>query len=408
MQRSFTSPPCFAHPASWPTPGRSPRPTSFSSLRSATFTALCLIVSAVIVGLPPSVSATERGEARQDFGDEIEVTEVLIDVVAVDRKGEVIGGLGIDDFSILEDGEPVEATSASFYRTAYGPSDPSTGGPEAEIPASRYFVLFFHDPRTRHAQPLHAFPTLLRQFLRAGEQSRSWLLDGLQPSDWGAVVRFGPHGLQVVQDFTQDRVRLAAAAETATVDTRLPRPSERPRPPRPGEPALRRLLDREPTTPRRQGIEHALARVADASAHIIGRKNLLLFTPGIAPLTARGGGATKHASQQDLLHVSDHPVPALDQALNASNIAVYVLDLGGPRPAQIEAEIAVRSGGAFLPGLRFRHALDQIATESRGYYLLSYRPAAGRDGSRDRTIEVRARDHRITVRARRGLRLPPQ
>lgn len=404
--------PCLAPPQSpcradsRPVPVRLRAPFLLSTRMAVSLAAL-LFVDATA----RPASADEPVAATAGFRDEIAVTEVLLDVVAFDRNGDAVADLGIDDFVVLEDGAPVEATSVSFYSTAYGPSGTLADGPEAEIPASRYFILLFHDPRTRHAQPLHAFPTLLRQFLRAGEQSRAWLTNGLQPSDWAAVVGFGTHGLRVVQDFTQDRERLAAAAESVTRGARstLPRPSERPRDPRPGEPALRRLLDRQPDQARRgRDIEDALARVAEASAHIIGRKNLLLFTPGIAPpsrqrQTGPRGSRRRHSAD----HRSGHPYPELEQALNASNVAVYVLDLGGPRPAASEAEVAERSGGAFLAGLRFRHDLEQIADENRGYYLLSYRSTLTREGSGYRTIDVHARDHRITVRARHGLHFEP-
>ncbi len=368
-----------------------PRPRSTPRPRAAR-KASWLLVPVLLTSLVP---ATAQDDAAARFGDRVEVTEVLLDVVAFDREGEPVPDLGLDDFVVREGGEVRELTGVSFYTTWYDPAGDRLPDEEhaAEIPSSRYFILFFHDVRFQQAQPLAALPRMMQYQRRAGYDAERWLLEDLQPSDWVAVVGWGRRGLALYQDFTQDRTKLAEAAVMAGAGRppALVAPSERPRPPRSGEPALRRRLDDIESLARStKRIDDALALVADAAGHIVGRKNLILFTPGI-------GGPT--APRRD-----DGTVVAVDEALNAHNVAVYAVDLGCPSERGREAWIAEGSGGAFVTGLRFASSLRRISRENRGYYVLSYRTEVPIDGEGYRDVEVLTRDRDIEIRARQGFR----
>ncbi|RMH15808.1 MAG: hypothetical protein D6696_19675, partial [Acidobacteria bacterium] len=168
-------------------------------------------------------------------------------------------------------------------------------------------------------------------------------------------------------------------------------PSQRPRPPASGEAALRRALDRIDDLPRASArVEDALRLVAEAAGHVVGRKNLIVFTPGLGDPPRGGDGA------------GEAPFPALEHALNANNVALYAVDLGGPRPRGSEELVALGSGGAFAAGLRFRTILKRIARENRGYYVLSYRTELPVGEPGYRSIEVEARSKDVELRARRG------
>ena len=97
----------------------------------------------------PRAPAAAQEEPAAGFESTVEVTEVLLDVLAVDRSGEIVTGLGEDDFVVEENGEPVEITDVSFYTTRYAPVGSllaDAGNPlDDAIPSSRYFVFFFHD-----------------------------------------------------------------------------------------------------------------------------------------------------------------------------------------------------------------------------------------------------------------------
>ena len=78
-----------------------------------------LALAAFVAAAP--VAAQQQPAAG--FEDLVEVTEVLLDVLATDRSGDVVTGLGKDDFVVTENGEPVAITGVSFYSTRYGSED---------------------------------------------------------------------------------------------------------------------------------------------------------------------------------------------------------------------------------------------------------------------------------------------
>ncbi|MEM7588154.1 MAG: hypothetical protein AAF560_32500, partial [Acidobacteriota bacterium] len=152
-----------------------------------------------LLGDEPILDATFEGM--------VEVSEVLLDVLAVDEEGAVVKGLGTEDFIVEENGEPVTLTGVSYYTTRY---DGVAEDGVVETPSSRYFIFFFH---TQWLQTSFT-GQLMRQQLRAGLESRRWLDEEMLPSDWVAVVGYGSK-LRVYQDFTQDREVLEKAFKQA-------------------------------------------------------------------------------------------------------------------------------------------------------------------------------------------------
>ena len=59
--------------------------------------------------------AQEEPPATAPFGEQVEVTEVLLDVLVTDRDGNVIVGLKPEDFLVEENGEPIPLLDVSFY-----------------------------------------------------------------------------------------------------------------------------------------------------------------------------------------------------------------------------------------------------------------------------------------------------
>ena len=96
--------------------------------------ALCL--ATLFPALTPGQEPDRRFEGR------VEVSEVLFDVVVTDKKGNIVTGLEAGDFIIKAEGRTVEPTSVAFYTTRYADE-----GAADQIPASRYFIFFFHDQR---------------------------------------------------------------------------------------------------------------------------------------------------------------------------------------------------------------------------------------------------------------------
>ncbi|MEM6793754.1 MAG: VWA domain-containing protein [Acidobacteriota bacterium] len=335
-------------------------------------------------GAPPT-------ELQTGFDDLIEVSEVFVDVLATDPEGQVVRGLGIDDFIALEDGEPVQLTGVSYYSTQYG----DRGAEAGEVPSSRYLVFFLHD-QTRFGLYDNR---LFRQQLRAVRDARRWVREERLPSDWMAVVSYSSR-LQVFQDFTQDGELLEAALQRAAAGKK----PEAYRPDRRGDVGRGRQLEVLSELPagqdlkrRTENVYGALETVADALGPLVGRKTMILYTIGF--------GVERNRSTVP----DERYYPQLETALNDHNVAVYPVDLTpagyNPRNEDFLTRLAEDTGGYYDPNfLGFLRPLRSITAENVGYYLLTYRSArpAGEVGYQ--RFEVRAKDPEIEVRARTGYR----
>ena len=334
----------------------------------------------------------------ETYSDLVEVSEVSLDVLATDASGASVPGLGPADFEVLENGQPVELTGVSWASNRYE-GDPSSGGAElgASLPASRYLIFFFHDQSAFAA----AGNALLRQQLQAGRDAVRWVETEMAPSDWAAVVGYDVE-LRLHQDFTQDREALVRALERVAAGKKPEEflPSRREARGRGRELSILSRLGeggRQASSARPQNVYEALRQVAAASGYLVGRKLLLLYTVGFGKQLGR-------TTVPDPRYF-----PQLETELNDHNVAVYPLDLSpAGRPPMEEdflAELASSSGGAYDPNISgFLRPLEAIAAANTGYYLLTYRSArqAGEIGYQ--RVEVRARDGKIRVLARRGYR----
>ncbi len=346
-----------------------------------------------LVGLTCLGAAATAAQPDRSFGDTVVVSEVLLDVLVTDKEGNVVVGLDADDFVIKENGNPVDVTHVSFYSTRYAP-DHLTDGAVQEIPASRYFVLYFHDQRFAAA----GHHQLLRRQLDAGRYSRRWVENEMKASDWVAVVGYGAK-LQVHQDFTQNRVDIMKAIEAASTGKNANPDWRRDEIP-PGQPSLLRYLPegkklRKETKRMYDGIR----LVAEATGHIVGRKNLLLFSTGFGEISP--GGLTTRPDERYY--------PDMEQALNDNNVAVYPIDLTPIGTDHLQSAflnvLASDTGGYYYQNfVNFDTPLRRIADENTGYYLISYRAEhpSGKEGYQE--IKVETRQKGVNVRSQKGYR----
>jgi VWFA-related protein len=350
-----------------------------------------VILLTVLFLLPLPVHGQD--DPRADFEDLVVVQEVQLDVLATDPKGRLVLGLGAEDFLVEEEGEPVEITGVSFYTTRYGEGgEPPAAG---EVPASRYFILFFHDPITGGT----VLNYRTRQRMHAERGCLEWIADHLGPSDWVAVVGHDVH-LKVYQDFVQDRHALEEAVRAAA----LRRNPDRGRgrrgrqlPPL-GSPSLLRHLPRGKDLSRQtRTLYDGLRLTAEAAAYIVGRKNLLLFSTGLGGLDLTGA-----APEPDPLRY-----PPMVEALNHHNVAVYTIDYTPSEVRHVQGlgleRLALGTGGAyFRDPIDYSIPLRRIAEETTGYYLISYQSARRSSESGFQRVRVKAKNSEIRVRARQG------
>jgi len=341
----------------------------------------------------PHLIVAQEGPAAS-FTGMVEVTEVLLDVLALDGSGAAVRGLGKEDFVVEEDGEPVNLTSVSYYTTRYGPGGESSVQ-SGEVPSSRYFILFFQNQlRTADGNT-----RLVRQEMEAGRHSKRWVEDQMLPSDWVAVASYDVK-LKLQLDFTQDRFQIIEAIDKAirNKDPEKNLGREGRRLPPSGAPSLLRSLPqgkdlRKKTTRIYDGIR----LLADASRFVIGRKNLLLFTIGF--------GETGRATPVPIGDPRFYP--PMEEALNDANMAVYTIDLV---PSNFEHnqsnfmnQLASDTGGLYYDKfVSFITPLQEIASENVGYYVLSYQSEHPAGESGYQQVKVKARERGVKVRARKG------
>ena len=330
-------------------------------------------------------------EPSLEFEGLIEVSEVLLDVLATDADGNFVPGLGRDDFIVEENGEPVRLTDVSYYTTRYGGTE--AAGTD-EVPSSRYFILFFHDQWRQSFRG----GALRQQQIQAGRESRRWLREEKGPSDWVAVVSYGL-SLKLYQDFTQDPDVLARAARMAAAGHGPSKPPFWRREKRIKELSVLSSMPRGPELRRKtKNVHEALGLVAEACAHLAGRKNLLMFTIGF--------GKPKNFGQAE---PDPQYYPQLETTLNDHNIAVYPIDLApsdrDPVQTDFLYQLAADTGGSYHAWTyNFLDPLRSIGGDAYAYYVLSYQSEhpAGEIGYQ--RVEVKARGEGIYVRARTGYR----
>ncbi len=362
-------------------------------------TALTLTTAVAAQEAEPTAADEPSLELR--FEGLIEVSEVLLDVLATDAEGQVVAGLGRDDFIVEEDGEPVELTGVSYYSTRYGGDQPvgdespvGDGSPVAdEPPSSRHFIFFFHN----QWQMSYYGGDLMRQQMRAGVESRRWLDEEMLSSDWVAVVSYGKGKLRVHQDFTQDREALERAFRDGAIGKKPSGMSRRASGGRDLD-VFRRLPRGRELRQQAGNVYQALGLVAEACGYVIGRKNLLMFTIGFGE-ERRFGEAEADP---------DH-YPQLETRLNDHNVAVYPIDTSpagrGTRQTDFMTRLAEDTGGTYFEDfVGFIRPLRDIGGDNYAYYVLSYQSEhpAGEIGYQ--RVEVKARDENVQVRTRKGYR----
>ena len=361
-------------------------------------------IAAMLVSL--AVTGTARSQEEEvregEFGEELAVSEVLLDVLVTDANGNVVIGLGPEDFRVKDQGEVVDLTSASFYSNRRFVSSSQTAkraGADSGIVASdRVFVLFFHDDRA--ANP----GRFTRPTLDAMRYYSAWVREDLLPNDYVAVVSYDAQ-LKIWQDFTKNKDDVQGALAAVLKGGKDPGTAWPSR--IPDEPTGPSLLANLPTgkdlRKASRKIYNGLQLIADATADIQGRKNLLFLSWGFGETTAYGG-----------YYPDPRYYPSMIQALNDSNVAVYSIDLvstsrqGSLLDRGINNSLSLLSddtGGRYYYFFdTFAAPLKEVNEENNGYYLLSFETKypLGDEGYRE--VEVETVNPEFRVRARKGYR----
>ena len=372
----------MSHPASARRPSRvAPRPQIGTRLALWSMAAIsCGWIAAARAQEPPA----------QTFEGEVVVSEVLLDAVVTDKQGRVILGLGADDFVVEENGDPVEIAGVSFYSSQERAPSVEVDLPGfdlSDIPEDRYFILFFQEIRSGGL----ALSRILSRQQQAARAMEEWVVSGLAPADFVAVVSYG-YKLKVHQDFTRDRKKILAGIESAARgrDPYEKWPSRQPPDDEVG-PLLKNLPTGKPLRKQSGNVYEGLQLLAKAAAAVPGRKNLVFLGVGFDPIRS-----TEYRRMYPTV-----------RALNDANVAAYTVDLiptGTEHSLRSSLNnLAIATGGEFyFTFIRFEAALEEIAMTTSGYYLIAYRSEhpAGKSGYQ--RVDVKTVNPEFKVWARSG------
>ena len=345
----------------------------------------------------PLAATAQQGEPQGRFGERLQVSEVQIDALVTDRDGNVVLGLKPGDFTVREDGKPVQLNDVAFYSDKRfldsSARAKQLGIDPKEVPSKRLFILFFDDPRP-------VLPRLAVQQLDAGRRAEQWARTELLPNDYVAVVGYD-FRFKVYQDFTNDPEQVAQGIDNAMNGKEVADYGAKPADAKApsllaglpaGKDAIRDASGR---------IYGALELVAKAAAPIEGRKNLVFFSLGFGETDSFG------------VYTPDPRFyPSMAHALNDANVAVYSVDLlptglGGPPLNRFLGSslnnLASDTGGRyFYTFVNYLTPLEQVSEDTSGYYLLSYSSEHPSDSSGYQKVEVSTVNPDFKVRARQG------
>jgi VWFA-related protein len=326
---------------------------------------------------------------QQPFQEQIEVNAVLLDVIVTDPNGNQILGLTKDDFIVKEDGVPQEIESLSYLtnRTLLDSREGEAPFQVERVQENRYFVFFFDKPEDG---------ALFDQLTHARDAVRHFIRTQMKDTDRVAIAGHDVR-LKIYSDFTSDKARLERALNDSARfgKGQLKTTGD--------DPSILRNVDIKTLTDRTGSVYEALDLLADAVRPIRARKNLVLFSPGIADIheTIRDGMILDRSSSVD---------PMLE-SLNAANVSVYAVQLQrqmdpevGSTPAlhQRLGELASSTGGRYFQfNTNFKPVVESVEQTNAGYYLVTYRAnkPRGEKGYQKVNVSVKNKDLRVTARS---------
>lgn len=328
---------------------------------------------------------------QQPFEERIDVNAVLLDIIVTDSRGNQILGLTKDDFIVTENGVPQEIESLD-YLTNRQLLDSREGNAPFQVERvheDRYFLFFFDRPEDRSA--------LLDQLNQARQAVRHFVRNQMKDTDHVAIVGHDVR-LKVYTDFTTDKARIEKALDDSAKFGKGQLEAV-------GDgPSILRHTGRKELMDRTGTVYQALDLLGDSLRPIRGRKNLLLFSPGIADIheTVREGM---------LMDRSRHVDPML-QSLNAANVTVYAAQLQQQSNAAVSASPAVHqrlteltdsTGGRYFQfNTSFKPVVESVEQTNSGYYLVTYRARKPRGEKGFQKVGVTVKNPELRVTARAG------
>ena len=357
--------------------------------------------------------AGQTGGAQQPPLFRLEVRQVPVDLVVLDKQGNPVRGLTKDDFTVKEDGTDQQIVS---FETEDG-SVPSYVPPKLPVLPVNTFVDVPSEPERGPLYILYYdMVNTPQEDQMAFRQGLLKFVDNVQPGTRMALF-VNATGLHMLQGFTSDHALLRAAIERKGPGPHIP------------------LVFLEGRTFGMMDWGAALSNlkfIAEYMSGMAGRKNLIwmasIFPIPVGPTIVGKAGATASMPAQsgsvgaqggpqalDLSELGAESIKKSYAAMMRSQIALYPVSLrgiegsenpGGAGDTNADYQnmnvIASATGGhAYYSSNHPETLIDKAVEHGLSYYTLTYAPTNTKYDGSMRRIEValtNRRDYTLTYR----------
>lgn len=334
------------------------------------------------IALTALVALSAFGQNPPQFGENIDVNLVVLDAVVTDSRGHQILGLDKNNFVVKENGvvQPVESVEYFTNRTLLNEREENAPFKVERTHDERYFIFFFDKPEEGR---------LWDRLARARNAAKDFV-NAMKPGDQIAVVAHDVR-LKVYSDFTNDKAQLNRALDDVATNGRGLMSG--------GGPMLK-AIDAERMMNGTGTVYEALDLVGDAVHGIRGRKELVLFSPGIVD-------NSQQIANGMVMNESRYYEPMIE-SLNAANVTVHALNIQEDYTSlpfihqTLEMMAGATNGEYFRNVVTFGPLLKQIEKETNGYYVITYYAHHPRGKSGFQKVKVSLTNPEMRVKARTG------
>ena len=336
---------------------------------------------------PPAPAATLQVYAR----------ETIVDVTVTDAKGNPVHGLQQSDFTVLEDGKPMQPNGFEEHRSDAAPPAPTSTVLHQDLPLNTFTNV---SPTPPSSAPLNV---LLLDNLNTAFENQTAIrqrmiefIDKLPAGTHLEVLSLGPH-LSILQGFTADHELLKAAVTDAKSQFS---PLEDPQN---GDPTQEPLTVEEQgtrTAMRTETLISSMRELARYLGGLPGRKNLLWFTVGIPAIT---DPSLRPECLPDYSLSLSH---AYDQ-LTAAQVSVYPIsaigvDRLGGRELSMQMVAEATGGIAYSESNDMATSVLKAINNGANYYAIAYTPPNPKYNGAYHKIEVKVDKPGVQLVFRKG------
>jgi VWFA-related protein len=303
------------------------------------------------------------------------VQQIEVDVLVTDQKGNAVGGLTREDFTLLEDGIPQRISGFSFSEFPVEvPADRAAAAKAVEsdvatnVAHGRMYVILLNG-RGKKSQLI----------------AQRFVEEAVGPNDQVAVVHVLGN-MSAGQGFTKSRALMLAAIDRIDQD----------------DPDSHSTFHGDQFTVSYEVAEEVFKRLGLINGR---RKAVIWVDPPPVFIDQSKWAAQRMFAQRDAL-----------RAATRNNVAIYPLSTSGMNTllgrGVLEGQAGLRvlsddTGGYTIVGTNnFTPEFQKLAVDNSTYYLLGYEPLVEHQDGKFHTLTVRVNRPGLTVRARRGYYAP--